>query len=43
MSPVSYWDKAHYGAIVGPLDVAATVVGGAALMRSWLKDRRTKT
>lgn len=42
MSPVSYWDKAHYGAIVGPLDIAATVVGGAALIGSWIKDRRNK-
>ena len=42
MSPVSYWDRAHYGAIVGPLDMAATVVGGAALIGSWIKDRRNK-
>ena len=39
-SPVSYWDRAHYGGIVGPIDMAITVLGGAALLRSWLKGGR---
>ena len=33
VSPVSYWDRAHYGAYVGPLEIAACVVLGALLIR----------
>ena len=39
-SPVSYWDRAHYGGIVGPIDMAITVLGGAALLRSWFRGDR---
>lgn len=39
-SPVSYWDPAHYGNIVGPIDVGITVLGSAALLVAWLRRRR---
>jgi len=31
-SPVSYWDADHYGAIVGPIDLAITLIGGSYLL-----------
>ena len=41
ISPVSYWDPDHYGDIVGPIDLAVTVVGGSAyLIGAWR--RRSK-
>ena len=39
-SPVSYYDADHYGKIVAPIDFAITILGGAALIGSWLKGRR---
>jgi len=42
-SPVSYWDRDHYGGIVGPIDMAITVVGGGYLLRQWWKRRRAGT
>ncbi len=39
-SPVSYYDRDHYGGIVAPIDMAITVVGGAFLAAKWLRDRR---
>lgn len=42
-SPVSYYDADHYGSIVGPIDVAITVVGGALLLGGWAPRRRRRT
>lgn len=39
-SPVSYYDRDHYGRIVAPIDMAATVLGGAYLVRQWMKNKR---
>ncbi len=39
-SPVSYWDPAHYGNIMGPIDLGITVVGSAILLGSYLRKRR---
>ncbi len=39
-SPVSYYDRDHYGGIVAPIDMAATVLGGAYLVRQWVKNKR---
>ncbi|MGB5952743.1 MAG: hypothetical protein WBG57_09575 [Ornithinimicrobium sp.] len=39
-SPVSYWDPAHYGNIMGPIDVGITVVGSAILLGAFLRKRR---
>jgi len=33
-SPVSYWDPAHYGQFVAPLELLLMVAGGAWLLRS---------
>ncbi len=41
MSPVSYWDRDHFAKYVAPVDYAVTVLGGAALVRTWLKNRRS--
>ncbi len=38
-SPVSYWDRQHHAAIVAPLDLAITIVGGALLVRDVLRTR----
>jgi len=38
-SPVSYWDGDHYGNIVGPIDLAITLIGGAYLARQWFKNK----
>ena len=38
-SPVSYYDKDHFGALVAPIDFAITILGGAALAVSWWKSR----
>jgi len=34
ISPVSYWDPAHYGTIIGPLELLAVLAGGAWLLRT---------
>jgi len=38
-SPLSYWDPDHYGNIIGPIDLAITVLGGSFLLASWWKRR----
>ena len=40
-SPVSYYDADHYGKIVAPIDFAITFLGGAAVLGSWLRGRRS--
>lgn len=39
-SPVSYWDRDHYAAIVAPIDLAVTVIGGASLAWRYVQGRR---
>ena len=39
-SPVSYYDRDHYGGIVAPVDMAVTVAGGAFLAWKWWRERR---
>ncbi|MGC1207431.1 MAG: hypothetical protein WA880_05685 [Ornithinimicrobium sp.] len=39
-SPVSYWDPAHYGNIMGPIDIGITVIGSAILLGTYLRKRR---
>ncbi len=39
-SPVSYWDRDHFGGYVAPVDMAITVIGGALLARSLWAARR---
>ncbi len=39
-SPVSYYDRDHYGQIVAPIDLAITVLGGAYLIRERIKNKR---
>ncbi|NNF53185.1 MAG: hypothetical protein HKN03_01960 [Acidimicrobiales bacterium] len=39
-SPVSYWDPAHYGRLVQPVDMAITLIGGAYLLYAWRRSRR---
>ena len=39
-SPVSYYDKDHYGGIVAPVDLAITVAGAAFLAGKWWRDRK---
>ena len=34
-SPVSYWDPAHYGSIVAPLEALLVIAGGLFLMRRY--------
>lgn len=41
-SPVSYYDRDHYGQIVAPIDMAISVVGGAFLAREWFTTRRSR-
>lgn len=41
-SPVSYWDPDHFGAYVAPVDLAITVIGGAALALSVWRGRRPR-
>ena len=38
-SAFSYWDRDHYGGIIAPIDIGITVVGAAALLRRYLKNR----
>lgn len=38
-SPLSYWDPAHYGDVIGPIDLFITVVGGAVLLIGGLRAR----
>lgn len=33
-SPISYWDPAHFGAIVAPLELLLVAAGGAWLLRT---------
>ena len=40
MSPVSYYDPAHYGSIVAPIDLAITVVGLTVITAVWVRRRR---
>lgn len=40
-SPVSYEGAEHYGAIVGPIDLAVTIIGGSYLPVTWWKRRHT--
>lgn len=40
ISPVSYWDPAHGGRVLGPIDVAITVLGGGWLASTWWRGRR---
>jgi len=41
LSPVSYWDPAYYGRIVGPIELFVVLAGGAWLLRTsghvWIK------
>lgn len=39
-SPVSYYDRDHYGGLVAPVDLAITALGGAFLFRKWWQDRK---
>lgn len=39
-SPVSYYDPAHYGSIVAPIDLAITVVGLTVIAGVWVRRRR---
>lgn len=39
-SPVSYWDPNHFGAIVAPIDLALTVIGGTTLAVSLWRRRQ---
>ena len=39
-SPVSYYDRDHYGGIVAPIDMAVTVLGAAYFARTWWRDRK---
>ncbi|MGI8946946.1 MAG: hypothetical protein ACR2FV_03005 [Ornithinimicrobium sp.] len=39
-SPLSYWDPAHHGDVIGPIDLAITVVGSAVLLIGHLLNRR---
>lgn len=41
ISPVSYWDPAHGGRVLGPIDQAITVVGGGWLAATWWRGRRS--
>lgn len=38
-SPVSYWDPAHGGRWLGPVDQAITVLGGGWLLVTWARRR----
>jgi len=38
-SPISYWDPAHYGSIIAPLELLVVIAGGAWLLRT--ADSRT--
>lgn len=40
-SPVSYWDPAHHGDVLGPVDLAITVGLGGWLLTTWWRERRT--
>ena len=40
ISPVSYWDNDHFGNIVGPIDLAVTLIGGTYLLATWWRTRR---
>jgi len=33
-SPISYWDPAHYGQFMGPLELLVVIAGGAWLLRT---------
>lgn len=40
-SPVSYWDPAHYGNVLAPIDLGITILGSALLLIDYLRRRRT--
>ena len=42
-SPVSYWDPAHYGRIVAPIDLALTLLFTAYLVLRWWRRRRARS
>lgn len=39
-SPVSYWDPAHHGDVLGPIDLGITVLLGGWLVVAWWRERR---
>lgn len=39
-SPVSYYDRDHFGNIVAPIDLAITVLGGAFLITQRVKNKK---
>ncbi len=41
-SPVSYYDPAHHGSIVAPIDLAITVVGVTTIGVVWWRRRRAR-
>jgi len=41
-SPVSYWDPAHYGNVMAPIDIGITIIGGTVLLASWWRNRRSR-
>lgn len=42
-SPVSYWDPAHGGRVLGPIDAAVSLLGGGWLLVTWWRARRPGT
>lgn len=42
ISPVSYYDPDHYGAVVAPIDLAITVVGLTLVAGAWARRRLTR-
>ena len=41
-SPVSYWDPAHGGRVLGPIDLGITLLGGGWLAWTWWRERRAR-
>lgn len=41
-SPLSYYDRAHYGSVVAPIDLTITVVGTIVIVGSWLLRLRAR-
>lgn len=39
-SPVSYYDPAHHGSVVAPIDLAITVIGLGVIAAAWVRRRR---
>ncbi len=42
VSPVSYWDPAHYGNLMSPIDLGITIIGGTVLLVSWWRGGRSR-